>query len=402
MKLGIRTILICIGLAILPAAAGITIETQQEVGVDNSPFCLSAAQEVVAQWYLDGGLVVENATYSSTHCIEMQWDESQIGLHNLTAVGSNQNGSFNLSWNVTVLNTIIAVKAIRTDLSPLNLTLADNFTGRFYLDDVMVQENLTPAKNHYYNKWWNYTEIGDHYLRFVGEKPAIPEQGIPTLPVKWGRKIFVGTLFLTNESVPVVNITVKSLLLAPGDRANLTTIADVETLDIPVQLVHGMTRTSQQLLNLSAYQVAENWTDVNSTREVVRSDGKNSTVINTTLFIGNNNGTFYADLMSPAVEYTLGSYESGTRRIPVNRAKAEIKVSWLFDPNGNFITRDSAEVARMRQLAFANGGAGTNVSDCPPDDRTCPRYDNNRSGKIDQNDYYGLLAQRTAPVPVVS
>jgi len=389
-----------LALAFLPIA-GAVIETEQEAGVDNSPFCLAATQEVVAEWYLDGGLFATNATYSSNHCIELQWNESQIGLHNLTVVVSNQYGSSaSSSWNVTVTNTIIAVKAIRTELFPLNLTLANNFTGRFYLDDVIVQQNLTPAKNHSYNKRWDYTEIGDHYLQFVGEKAAIPEEGIPALPVRWGKKTFVGTFFLTNESVPVVNITVKSLLLAPGDVANLTTVVDIETIDIPVQLIHGMTRTSQKLINLSAYQVAENWTEINSTRQIQQSGGKNVTVFNTTLFAGNNNGTFYVDLMGPAVEYNSGSYESGNRRIPVNRIMAEMKISWQPDINGDFNTKNSVDVALMRKYASANGGIGTDVSNCP--DIYCKRCDLNGDGKVNRTDYNLLLAIPAGPVIVVS
>jgi len=401
MKLNIVVLAVCACAIFLPAAAGITIETEQEAGVDNSPFCIKANQEeVIAVWYLDSNLYESNETYSYIQCSEIHWNESQIGVHNLTVVVSNQYGfSVSSSWNVTVTNTIIAVKAIRTELFPLNLTLADNFTGRFYLDDIMVQQNLTPAKNHSYNKRWDYTEIGDHYLKFVGEKPAVPEEGIPALPVRWGKKTFVGTFFLTNESVPVVNITVKSLLLAPGDVANLTTTVDIETVDTPVQLIHGMTRTSQKLLNLSAYQVAENWTEINSTRQIQQSGGKNVTVFNMTLFAGNNNGTFYVDLMGPAVEYNSGSYESGNRRIPVNRIMAEMKISWQPDINGDFYTKNSVDVVLMRKYASANGGAGTNVSDCP--DVYCRRADLNHDGIVNRTDYNLLLAIPAGPVQVV-
>lgn len=390
---------IVVGLTILSITHGAVagaVEVEQYLGIDNSPLCVVRGDEyITAKWYLDGQIVQVNDSSKKIHCIEIKWEK--YGSYNLTAEVNN-GWAAPLIYNVSVKEPFLQIRPIRANMSSgFGLGSSENFTGRWYLDNLSVQENLTVAKEHSYNKtWWDVQEIGDHYLLFSGERDSYPG-----ISLKYGWKIFVGTFFLTNETVSVVNATVKSLLLAPGDVANLTTIVDVETVDSPVQLIHGMTRTSQKLLNLSKYQVSNNWTGVNSTREIQQSGGRNVTVINMTLFGGNNNGTFYVDLIGPiGVEYTHGSYENGTRRIPVNRTMAEIKFSWLFDPNGNFWTKDSAELAYARQLALVNNGTGTNVSDCP--NIVCIREDNDRNGKVDLNDYNRLRAKASAPVPVVS
>lgn len=304
---------------------------------------------VYGAWYFDQELVLNNT-------------------HNMIIPPCDSaNDSFctdpNLIWGNT---TIVPVP------------VCDNATWCF--DPNSAFEGKTP-RFHQEIVYSPNASIGYHNITFRG----VPLMGVPYENIH-NFEIFVGTLFVANESV-AVNAATSSMLVEPTGTYNMTTfVENVTGVFVPWQGENAQIqfKVSSAFFNLTNISF-------HTGKELPFGNGLiYSFPFNT---VGKN-GTFLVSL--DACAETIGG-----KRINVSTQQGEVKIYPDVDVNGNGQIKDSVDVSLVRQFALANNRKGTNLSDCP--NIYCERSNFIKDNIVNDSDYrYYLYNVTPAPVPVVS
>jgi len=231
-------------------------------------------------------------------------------------------------------------------------------SAKWYLDGQFMEENSTPAYVYEYYHTFNSSEIGFHNITCE----VIPSTGSSMNLRFW---IYIGTMFIVPNGTETVNVTSVSVITAPGEEFNLTTITEPGVAEQP----------KEWLLEASALDLLQpedggyNYANC----QIVNSTNASATVYTYKFPANNTNcGTLLLG-MSPL----LATVDEAWNSLPCNLVNAEIKISPRYDINADF-------VVNIIDLVILRQHYGESTTE------PYPRYDMNKDGIVNIMDLVTL------------
>lgn len=383
------------------------LNTTIGIGADELLCVASNAGNVTALWYMDGALYQEDSS-AEMHCLDTaNWDESYLGVHNISYLENQPNGIAMLIFNTTVKRSLPVIFPVGYDI---RITLPthpylENFSGEFLLNNISVSQNPNPMKQQFFNRTWSDEEAGYGHIVFQGNFTD-PHR----FPARFGGDYYAGTMLLYNESIPTaavnVNLSFQYPIINYGENLVFNYTVSPAPMN-PEEMQHRISVGIQQLLcgSNNARQFFTGYGDI------IWYEANNTLVITNILKTTGKNGTL--SLLPCGITAEHWGSDLKRTKISVNISGAAEIITHPADVNGDFNVT-------IADVGLVNYWVRYNVAlaQCPSCDvngdglidpieaqtyklAQCPRCDATRDGAITIADVGYVNARKGMPIPRV-